>query len=207
MKLKVYSCQTSPTRGTDGKPIPDDSQHVAIARSRYKLDVEEATKELMEFISRVLPEKRISIMYFDEAHELRSHLWIFLRLVQHQSLLTRMWYSFMGTKSNLSYYVPPPRKRQSAPSLACTCLIGAIVLSLRLRQELTRLSMPYIDLGFDQRAIAKSGAVSVRMGDMETIEFISQYGRPMCVDLAGKSQLLISLPDGVHICQKQQRAS
>ena len=69
------------------------------------------------------------------------------------------------------------------------------------------MSTPYIDLGFDQRAIAKSRAVSVRMGDMETIEFLSQYGRPMYVDLASKPQSLISLPAGVHTCLKKRRTS
>jgi hypothetical protein len=66
-----------------------------------------------------------------------------------------------------------------------------------------RLPTPYINLGFDQQAIAKSGAGTVLMGDMQTIQFICQYGRPMYVDLAGKPQSLISLSAGVHICLKQ----
>ncbi len=95
----------------------------------------------------------------------------------------------------------------SAASLACTCLTEATVLSLRLKSELNRLLPPYIDLGFDQRVIAASGEhVSVSMGDMQTIEFISQYGRPMYVNLACKPRLLIPLPGGVHIYLKTNRA-
>jgi hypothetical protein len=58
--------------------------------------------------------------------------------------------------------------------------------------EMAHLPSPYISLGFDQRAIANDGAaVSVSMGKMQTIEFLSQYGRPLYVDLTCKPQLLI----------------
>ena len=83
--------------------------------------------------------------------------------------------------------------------LAHTCLNEAIVLSVWLKHELARILRPYINLGFDQQVIAKSRVpVTVCMGDMETIKFISQYGRPMYVDLTCKAQLLILLPGGVH---------
>ena len=178
-----------------------------MSRKSYSLFAQEATGKLMEFLSAILPGKMISIMYFDEAHELRLHLRIFLRLVQHQLLSTKMWYVFMGTKSSISYYAPRPDKSQSPALLACTCLTVAIVLSLRLRAELTQLLPPYIDLGFDQRAIAKGGAaISVRMGKMQTIEFISQYGRPMYVDFVFKPHLVISFLGGVHIYLKKCRA-
>ena len=174
----------SPTRGADNKP-PSGFDAIDMAEHFYKHHAEEATRKLMEFLSRVLPGK-ISVMYIDEAHELGPHLCqIFLRLVQHQPRLTRMWYTLMGTKSSISYHAPPRHKSQSAASLACTCLTEVIVISFRLKEEVARLPTPYIDVGFDQRAIAKSRAVSVRMGDMETIEFLSQYGRPMYVGLAG----------------------
>ena len=176
--------QKSPIRGDKGKE-PANVNPFEMSRDYYKLNAKEATGKLMEFLSRVLPGK-ISVMYIDEAHELGPHLCqIFLRLVQHQPRLTRMWYTLMGTKSSISYYAPPRRKSQSAASLACTCLTEVIVISFRLKEEVARLPTPYIDVGFDQRAIAKSRAVSVRMGDMETIEFLSQYGRPMYVGLAG----------------------
>ena len=178
-----------------------------MSRKSYRLFAQEATGKLMEFLSAILPGKMISIMYFDEAHELGMHFWILLRLVQHQLSSTKMWYIFMGTKSSISYYAPRPDKSQSPALLACTCLTVAIVLSLRLRAELTQLLPPYIDLGFDQRAIAKGGAaISVRMGKMQTIEFISQYGRPMYVDFVFKPHLVISFLGGVHIYLKKCRA-
>ena len=138
----------------------------------------------MEFVSTVLPAKKIGVMYFDEAHKLGLHFWILLRLVQHQLRTTKMWYTFMETKWS-SHYIPRPSQSLSAASFACTCLTEAIVHSLRLKSETKQSLQPYINLDFDQRAIAKSKAyVDVRMGDMQTIEFISQYGRPMYVDVA-----------------------
>ena len=127
MRLKVDS--KSPFRHEKGDAPPNISTF-HLSRKCYKLDAEEATRKLMEFLSRVLPEKRISVMYFDEAHKLGPHLCkIFLRIVQHQPLSTRMWYTLMGTKSSISYYAPLPRKSQSNASLAYTCLTEAIVLS------------------------------------------------------------------------------
>lgn len=163
MKLMVTT-DSSPIRAKDGKLIPSDFDPFAASLKIYKRSAEEATKNLGEFLSSVLPAKRISVMYFDEAHELGLHFWIFLRLVQHQQLSMKMWYTFMGTKSSISYYAPHPSKQ----------------LSLKLKMELARLLPPYIDLGFDQRVIALGRVVvSVRMGEMQTIEFLSRYGRPM----------------------------
>ena len=197
MKSQV---QKSPIRGKGGKPTPSDFNIVAMARQYYKSYAIEATNKLMEFLSAVLPTERISIMYFDEAHELGLQFWIFLRLVQHQLPLKKMWYTFMGTKSKVSYYAPRPSERQCTSSIPCTCLTEELAHSLQLKGELNRLLPPYIDLGFDQQAIARSEEpVRLRMGDMETIEFISQYGRPMYVDFACKPQLLILLSGGAHI--------
>ncbi len=93
----------SPTRGADYK-APSGFDAIDMAEHFYKHHAEEATRKLMEFLSTILPEKKISIMYFDEAHELRSQFWIFLRLVQLQKAETKMWYAFMGTKSSISYF-------------------------------------------------------------------------------------------------------
>jgi hypothetical protein len=206
MRLKVIT-DCSPVRAKDGTPIPSDFDPFAASLKIYKRSAQEATKNLGEFLSSVLPLQRISVMYFDEAHELGLHFRIFLRLVQHQRLSTKMWYAFMGTKSSISYYAPRPSQRQSPASLACTCLTEEIELSLKLKRELATLLPPYIDLGFDQQAIAMGRAVvSVRMGEMQTIEFLSRYGRPMYVYLACKPQLLISLPGGVHNYPKKRRA-
>ena len=179
-------------RGENGE-VPSDVSIFNVSRRCYELDAEEAARKLMAFLSHVLPASKISVMYFDEAHELGSHLCqIFLRLLQHQPPSIKLWYTLMGTKSSISYYAPPPRKSQYAASLACMCLIEATVLSFRLKQEVARLIAPYFDLGFDQQARANSGVVSELMGRMETIEFISQYGRPMYVDLTGKPQTTVA---------------
>ena len=205
--MKSVVTDSSPIRAKDGNPVPSDFDPFTASLKIYKCFAEEATKNLGEFLSSLLPAKRISVMYFDEAHELGLHFWIFLRLVQHQGLSTNMWYAFMGTKSSVSYYAPHPSERQCPASLACTCLTKEIELSLKLKMELARLLHPYIDLGFDQRAIAMGReVVNVRMGEMQTIEFLSRYGRPMYVYLACKLQLFISLPGGVHIYLKKHRA-
>jgi hypothetical protein len=121
MKSKVESKIKSPVRGKDGLP-PSEFDPVSKAAHFYELDARKATENLVEFLSTVLPEKTISVMYFDEAHELGLHYWIFLRLVQHQLSSTKMWYTFMGTKARISYYAPPPSESQSPAFLACTCL-------------------------------------------------------------------------------------
>ncbi len=93
----------SPIRGADHK-APSGFDAIDMAEHFYKQHAEEAARKLTEFLSTVLPEKKISIMYFDEAQELRSQFWIFLRLVQLQKAETKMWYAFMGTKSSISYF-------------------------------------------------------------------------------------------------------
>lgn len=201
---------TTPIGGDDG----DGSNPEIMSYDFYKVHTKEASDNLMKFLSTVLPEKQICVMYFDEAHELGVLFWILLRLVQHQApspemepSLMQMWYAFIGTKSSVSFYAPRPSQCQSIASFACTCLTAAPVLSLRLRNERAHLLYPYIDLGFDQRVIAKSKSchVSVLMGDMQTIRFLSQYGRPLYVDPARKQQLFISLPGGVR-CLKNHGA-
>jgi hypothetical protein len=117
MKLTKDTFQNSPKDGE----APVDFQPFEMARKRCELHAEDATKKLMKFLSDVLPTKRISVMYFDEAPELGSHLRIFLRLVQRQLSSTKMWYTFMGTKSSISYNAPPD-KCQFVTSLSCTCL-------------------------------------------------------------------------------------
>ena len=62
------------------------------------------------------------------------------------------------------------------------CLTEAIVHSALLKGQFARILPPYIDLGFDQQAIAiakNEAGVSIRMQDIETLKFVSQYGRPM----------------------------
>ena len=55
-----------------------------------------------------------------------------------------------------------------------------VVLSLRLRREIERLLGPYIALGFDQNVICQNRAsATVTMGELQSIENLSKYGRPM----------------------------
>ena len=89
-----------------------------MSREFYKDHVKEAYENLMKFLSTVLPEKKICVMYFDEAHELGVLFWILLRLVQHQvpepemePFRIQMWYTLMGTKSSVSFYAPRPSQR------------------------------------------------------------------------------------------------
>jgi hypothetical protein len=54
------------------------------------------------------------------------------------------------------------------------------VLSLRLRKEVEGLLGPYIALGFDQNVICQNRAlVTVTIGELQSIEYLSRYGRPM----------------------------
>jgi hypothetical protein len=168
--VNVETFNSSPIKGKDSKPIPSNSDTFIWSRKMYGRSAKEATENLVKFLSDVLPAKRVSVVYFDEVHKLDLHFSIFLRLVQHQLSSTKMWYAFMGTKSSISYYALRPSKRQSPASLACTCLTEEIVLSLELKAELTRLLPPYIDIGFDQRAIAMGRevvSVSSFSADME----------------------------------------
>ena len=116
---KKVNSQKSPIRGPNGK-APDNVDPHLISREYYETNAKEATKQLTKFLSLVLPAKTISVVYFDEAHELEMQLWILLRLVQHQPRSTKMWYAFLGTKLSLFHYAPPPNECQSAPSLACS---------------------------------------------------------------------------------------
>jgi hypothetical protein len=54
------------------------------------------------------------------------------------------------------------------------------VLSSKLQSELRRLLPSFIALGFDQHAIAESKeGKTVTMGELQTIEHLAQYGRPL----------------------------
>ncbi|KAK2463806.1 hypothetical protein APHAL10511_004111 [Amanita phalloides] len=165
MKAKMGTFENSPIR-KDGNVVPSNFDLENKSLEFYKRDAKKATKKLMKFLSRVLRKKQISVMYFDEAQDLDMQFCVFLRIVQHQLPSTKMWYAFMGTKSSVSYYGPAREDLHS----------------LRLKSELAILPKPYFDLGFDQQTIDMAWCkkpVSVSMGDMQTIKFISQYGRPL----------------------------
>ena len=73
----------------------------------------------MRFLSEVFPEKRMTIMYFNEAQELGLLYWVFLQIVVHQPPFIKMWYTFLGMKSRISNYAPPSESQ----SVASLCLL------------------------------------------------------------------------------------
>jgi hypothetical protein len=72
-----------------------------------------AVEALMSFLTS-LRAGSICVTYFDEAHELGIRFWILLRLLSHQDPTMAMWYIFMGTKSNISYFSPSAQNCESA---------------------------------------------------------------------------------------------
>jgi hypothetical protein len=75
-----------------------------------------------------------------------------------------------------------------------------LVLSLKLRQELSRLVPPYIALDFDQHAIAQGRTkTNFRIGDFETIKHLARFGRPLYVLFHVPLVLtFIVVSDGTH---------
>jgi hypothetical protein len=136
----------------------------------------------MDFLSSLCPPQDMAVTYFDEAHNLDILYWILLRLLHNQPQSTNMWYTFMGTKSHITYYAPRPANSQFLPYFM-TVTYSETVLSLRLKEEIAELSPPYIALGFDQQVIVKKRTQKVPevvcMGDLRKIETLCQYGRPM----------------------------
>jgi hypothetical protein len=69
-----------------------DPDGITIARKFYELNAKKPAENLLQFISTVLPDEKLCVMYFDEAHELGASYWILLRLLYNQHVSTRMWY-------------------------------------------------------------------------------------------------------------------
>ncbi|KAF8328823.1 uncharacterized protein EI90DRAFT_3063695 [Cantharellus anzutake] len=137
---------------------------VKLARSYYEKDAKNAADNLMGFIKTLTSGDPLCVIYFDEAHELGTCFWIMSLLLQNQPKFVRMWYIFLETESSVKHFPPRPKD----------------VTSLRLIAELRRFDLPYFALGFDQYAIEQAKAPTlVKMGDLETIKHISQYGRPL----------------------------
>ena len=113
--------------------------------------------------------------YFDEAHELQILFWILLRLLSHQPLATAMWYVFMGTKSSISYFSPSPVA--SLLFLACVLISHRRIIVLSLR--LGKLLLPYIALDFDQNVLKGRQEVTAKIGELQSLEHLATYGRPM----------------------------
>ncbi|KAF8806748.1 hypothetical protein BYT27DRAFT_7223930 [Phlegmacium glaucopus] len=121
-----------------------------------------AVEALMEFLTCLYGgERSICVTYFDEAHELKTRFWVLLHLLSHQPATTRMWYVFMGTKSSISYFTPPPQDLRS----------------LRLAKEQRVLLPPYIALDFDHNKGLPE--VTATIGKLQSLTHLASYGRPM----------------------------
>jgi hypothetical protein len=101
-------------RNKDG--IDESQTHIEdIARKIYKLHISNATDALVKFLATIdSGESALCVTYFDEADELGLHFWVLLRLLSNQDELTAMWYVFMATKSNVTYFNPIVEKSESS---------------------------------------------------------------------------------------------
>ncbi|KIM86830.1 hypothetical protein PILCRDRAFT_4708 [Piloderma croceum F 1598] len=154
---------TSPTRPKD----PNDPGVYDIVQESlvYYENARVAVEALMAFLGSLdTGEQPLCVTYFDEAHELQTRFWILLRLLSHQPSAMSMWYVFMGTKSRISYFTPPPRD---------------MFVSLRLLKELRKLLPPYIALDFDHNVLKSQAEVTATIGELQSIEHLASYGRPV----------------------------
>ena len=106
-----YGPGSSPNRRDQGDEANHDVR--TIAEELYNFIAKQATKDLMAFLSTLNPPQNLCLTYFDEADSLGLCIDILYRLLSSQESSTNMWYTFLGTKLRLSYYVPPPANRQS----------------------------------------------------------------------------------------------
>ena len=96
-----------PERSGNSPKRPEDD--IVDTSQRYYEGAQVAIETLMAFLDSLYPgEQPLCVTYFDEAHELQLLFWILLRLLSHQPTTMKMWYVFMGTKSSISYFTPPP---------------------------------------------------------------------------------------------------
>ena len=84
------------------RPLKDDPNvHDIESKSKESYGVvKEALRELISWFSKTYGGQPLCVTYFDEAQALETRLWILLRLFSHQDMEQKMWYVFMGTKSN-----------------------------------------------------------------------------------------------------------
>jgi hypothetical protein len=84
----------------------------------YECHAKKATKDLVTFLNTLRADSHdnetpIYVTYFDEAGDLGSLLEVLMRLLSNQDESTTMWYVFMTTKSNVSYFHPTPKNSKS----------------------------------------------------------------------------------------------
>jgi hypothetical protein len=91
---------------------------------------------------------------------------------------------FLGNKSSVSYYTPAAPACVSpifAHVLISHCRIT--VLSFRLNTELRILLAPYIALDFDQNVSKGPFPATATIDELQSLEHLAIYGRPMCAVL------------------------
>ena len=116
MKSRSLDLDKDPTRNSD-------PAHNIVTNSRpiYRKEAEGATQDLMAFLNGLnVDTPSICVTYFDEFHDLGILFQILLRQISNQALEIGMWYVFMGTKSNISYYSPLVRNCMS--SIVCVVI-------------------------------------------------------------------------------------
>jgi hypothetical protein len=79
------------------------------------------------------------------------------------------------------------------------------VLSLRLKDELKRLLLPYLALGFDQNMIVNGRAAkSITIGELQTVEHLCKYGRPLYAALVCTEIIAQRTLDGVRFSLEKE---
>lgn len=135
----------------------------------------------MKFLRARYPEA-VVVTYFDEADGLDTLFWVLLRLLSNQDEFTEMWYIFMATKASINYFNPATENSEFCVLPSAYSPQHRTVLSLRLKSEIKCLLPPYIALGFDQNAIVGNQTPKhVTVAQLQTLEHLSQYGRPLYV--------------------------
>lgn len=170
----------SPKRKKDG-PITGDRDIELEARNIYKKHADKPTQALVKFLRACHPEA-VVVTYFDEADGLDTLFWVLLRLLSCQDQFTEMWYIFMATKASINYFNPIPEDSEFCVLSSAYVPQPRTVPSLRLKTEIMNLLPPYIALGFDQNAIVGNQTPKhVTVAQLQTLEHLSQYGRPLYV--------------------------
>ena len=119
-------CYQTRVQPSDKVRSPGRQNIEAASHAIYKENALEAVEKLMSFLTGLHPlSSPICVTYFDETNALKNKFWILLRVLSHQPRATKMWYVFMGTKSSISYFSPPPQNSESPTFLAlCAHLIS-----------------------------------------------------------------------------------
>ena len=78
LKGKQVLNSPNPKRSTSGVPALHDPDPIVLTTKCYASIAKTATENLMKFLSKIQPPQAVSVMYFDEAHQLGFQFWILL---------------------------------------------------------------------------------------------------------------------------------